>query len=88
MITKSGLDYESLKSLVENNGGTIRHIRKPMHGKGVIAIYLDGKIGVFPNTSQLMADHFEGLEDLSVDPKNLESAQSLDTLEKLQSRLD
>ena len=85
---ETDMNYENLKQLVENSGGTIRHIRKPMHGKGVIAIYLNGKIGVFPNTSQLTADYFEGLEDLSVDPENLESAQSLDALEKLRSRLD
>ena len=51
MNTKFGLDYESLKSLVENNGGTIRLMKKALQTREVIAIHLDGKIGGFPNTA-------------------------------------
>ena len=87
MNTEFGLDYESLKSLVENNGGTIRLMKKALQTREVIAIHLDGKIGVFPNTALTGPDHFEGLNDLSIDPDYLESAQSLDALEKLQNRL-
>lgn len=82
------MNYEHLKLLVESNGGTIRRIKKAMDTTEVIAICLDGKIGVFPNVRLVGPDSFHGLSDLSVDPEYLESAQSLDALEQLHNRLD
>jgi len=81
------MKYEDLKLLVESNGGTIRLIKKALETTEVIAICLDGKIEVFPNVRLVGPDHFHGLEDLSIDPEHLESAQSLDALKQLRNRL-
>ncbi|MDE0630643.1 MAG: hypothetical protein OXH73_03985 [Caldilineaceae bacterium] len=69
MNTKFGLDYECLKSLVENSGGTIRLMKKALQTREVKAIHLDGKIGGSPNTALTGPDHFEGLNDLSTEVK-------------------
>ena len=81
------MKYEDLKLLVESNGGTIRRIKKAIKTTEVIAICLDGKIGVFPNVSLIGPGSFHGLENLTIDPEHLESASSLDALEQLQNRL-
>ena len=81
------MKYEDLKLLVESNGGTIRRIKKAIETTEIIAICLDGKIGVFPNVRLTGPDFFHGLDDLSIDAEHLESASSIDALERLQNRL-